>query len=92
MQARDGTIKLHGTEGFDGMRKAGRLAAEILDCHLDCVDHVWAANGGINTRHIDNGTNAKRFDVLRRGKIRQGACAQYARSNESRKNRFFKIH
>jgi methionyl aminopeptidase len=28
---RDGTIKLHGPEGFDGMRKAGRLAAEILD-------------------------------------------------------------
>jgi methionyl aminopeptidase len=28
---RDGTIKLHGPEGFDGMRKAGRLAAMILD-------------------------------------------------------------
>jgi len=28
---RDGTIKLHGPEGFEGMRKAGRLAAEILD-------------------------------------------------------------
>jgi methionyl aminopeptidase len=28
---RDGTIKLHGPEGFAGMRKAGRLAAEILD-------------------------------------------------------------
>ncbi|MGE8135086.1 type I methionyl aminopeptidase [Novosphingobium subterraneum] len=28
---RDGTIKLHGPAGFDGMRKAGRLAAEILD-------------------------------------------------------------
>src|SRR5690242_11359729 len=24
-------IKIHGTEGFDGMRKAGRLAAEVLD-------------------------------------------------------------
>ncbi|MGO8917606.1 MAG: type I methionyl aminopeptidase [Stellaceae bacterium] len=24
-------IKLHGAEGFDGMRKAGRLAAEVLD-------------------------------------------------------------
>ena len=30
-QLRDGTIKLHGPAGFDGMRKAGRLAAEILD-------------------------------------------------------------
>lgn len=28
---RDGTIKLHGPEGFEGMRRAGRLAADILD-------------------------------------------------------------
>lgn len=28
---RDGSIKLHGPEGYEGMRKAGRLAAEILD-------------------------------------------------------------
>ena len=28
---RDGTIKLHDEAGFAGMRKAGRLAAEILD-------------------------------------------------------------
>ena len=28
---RDGTIKLHGPEAFEGMRRAGRLAAEILD-------------------------------------------------------------
>jgi methionyl aminopeptidase len=28
---RDGTIKLHGPEAFEGMRKAGRLAAETLD-------------------------------------------------------------
>jgi methionyl aminopeptidase len=28
---RDGTIKLHGPEAFAAMRKAGRLAAEILD-------------------------------------------------------------
>jgi len=31
LQPRDGTIKLHGAAGFAGMRKAGRLAAEILD-------------------------------------------------------------
>ena len=30
-ESRDGVIKLHGPEGFAGMRKAGRLAAEILD-------------------------------------------------------------
>jgi len=28
---RDGTIKLHGPEGFAGMRKAGQVAAQILD-------------------------------------------------------------
>ncbi len=28
---RDGTIKLHGDDGFAGMRAAGRLAADILD-------------------------------------------------------------
>jgi methionyl aminopeptidase len=31
IQPRDGTIKLHGAAGFAGMRKAGLLAAEILD-------------------------------------------------------------
>ena len=29
--SRDGTIKLHGPEGFAGMRTAGRLSAEILE-------------------------------------------------------------
>ena len=29
-EARNGTIKLHGPDGFAGMRKAGRLAAEIV--------------------------------------------------------------
>ena len=28
---RTGQIKLHGSEGFEGMRKAGRIAAETLD-------------------------------------------------------------
>jgi methionyl aminopeptidase len=30
-QMRSGSIKLHGPEGFEGMRRAGRLAAETLD-------------------------------------------------------------
>ena len=30
-EARIGVIKLHGPDGFEGMRRAGRLAAEILD-------------------------------------------------------------
>ena len=43
-QARDGAIKLHGPEGFEGMRKAGRLGAEILDAagaeeQLECWSH-----------------------------------------------------
>ena len=35
--ARDGTIKLHGPEGFEGMRKAGRVAAEVLDALVEKV-------------------------------------------------------
>ncbi len=31
VEARNGVIKLHGAEGFAGMRAAGRFAAEILD-------------------------------------------------------------
>jgi methionyl aminopeptidase len=34
---RDGTIKLHGPEGFAGMRAAGKLAAEILDALTEMV-------------------------------------------------------
>ena len=45
---RDGTIKLHGPEGFEGMRRAGRLAAEILDA---LVDHV---RPGVTTGELDD--------------------------------------
>jgi methionyl aminopeptidase len=45
---RDGTIKLHGPEGFEGMRKAGRLAAEILDALAPVVVP------GITTGEIDD--------------------------------------
>ena len=44
---RDGTIKLHGPEGFEGMRKAGRLAAEILDAMAPLV------RPGMSTEEID---------------------------------------
>ena len=44
---RDGTIKLHGPEGFEGMRKAGRLAAEILDALPPLVQP------GVSTEHVD---------------------------------------
>ncbi len=45
---RDGTIKLHGPEAFEGMRKAGRLAAEILDAMVDIV------KPGVTTGEIDD--------------------------------------
>jgi len=45
---RDGTIKLHGPAGFDGMRKAGRLAAEILDALVPLV------RPGVTTAAIDD--------------------------------------
>ena len=44
---RDGTIKLHGPEGFEGMRRAGRLAAEILDAMVDEV------RPGVSTEELD---------------------------------------
>lgn len=45
---RDGTIKLHGPEGFEGMRRAGRLAAEILDAL------VPMAQPGVSTQELDD--------------------------------------
>jgi len=45
---RDGTIKLHGPEGFAGMRKAGRLAAEILDALVPMVQP------GVTTGELDD--------------------------------------
>jgi methionyl aminopeptidase len=48
VEARNGTIKLHGPEGFEGMRRAGRLAAEILDA---LVPHVQP---GVTTQALDD--------------------------------------
>ncbi|MEJ6009545.1 type I methionyl aminopeptidase [Novosphingobium aquae] len=45
---RDGTIKLHAPEHFEGMRKAGRLAAEILDEMAPFV------KPGVTTGEIDD--------------------------------------
>ena len=44
---RDGTIKLHGPAAFEGMRKAGRLAAEILDALVPFVQP------GVTTEELD---------------------------------------
>lgn len=53
---RDGTIKLHGPEGFEGMRKAGRLAAEILD------ELAGFVQPGVTTAQIDDLVRTMTFD------------------------------
>jgi methionyl aminopeptidase len=45
---RSGAIKLHGPEGFEGMRRAGRAAAQVLDA---LVPHVVP---GATTQAIDD--------------------------------------
>jgi methionyl aminopeptidase len=47
LEARNGVIKLHGPEAFEGMRRAGRLAAEILDA---LAPHVVP---GVTTQELD---------------------------------------
>ncbi|MBX7540006.1 type I methionyl aminopeptidase [Qipengyuania sphaerica] len=54
---RDGTIKLHGPEGFEGMRKAGRLAAEILDELTGMVEP------GVTTGQIDDKVREMTLDA-----------------------------
>ena len=56
---RDGTIKLHGEEGFEGMRKAGKLAAAILD------EMATLVQPGVTTGELD--------DVVRRMTLDGGA-------------------
>lgn len=45
--ARDGTVKIHGREAFEGMRRAGRLAAAALDAVTPLV------RPGVTTEAID---------------------------------------
>ena len=59
VEARNGVIKLHGPEGFEGMRRAGRLAGEILDA---IVPHVVP---GVTTQALD--------DRIREHMLREGA-------------------
>ncbi|MET0361883.1 MAG: type I methionyl aminopeptidase [Sphingobium sp.] len=55
---RTSAIKLHGPEAFEGMRKAGRLAAEIMDA---LVPHVVP---GVTTGELD--------DIVRRMTLHGG--------------------
>ena len=48
VEAKNGVIKLHGPEAFAGMRKAGRVAAEILDA---LAAHVVP---GVSTQELDD--------------------------------------
>lgn len=43
-----GSVKIHAAEDFEGMRKAGRLAAETLDLLTPLV------KPGVTTEHLDN--------------------------------------
>jgi methionyl aminopeptidase len=47
-QGREAKIKLHGPEGFKGMRKAGQLAAQALDM---LEEHV---KPGVTTQYLDD--------------------------------------
>jgi methionyl aminopeptidase len=59
VEARNGVIKLHGASAFEGMRRAGRLAAEILDALVPQVAP------GVTTDEID--------DIVREHMLRAGA-------------------
>lgn len=58
-EAKNGIIKLHGAEAFEGMRGAGRLAAEILDA---LAPHVVP---GVSTLDLD--------DIVRKMTLDAGA-------------------
>ncbi len=53
---RDGTIKLHGPEGFAGMHKAGRVAAEILD------ELAGMVAPGVTTATLDDAVRTMMLD------------------------------
>jgi len=57
VESRNGVIKLHGPEAFDGMARAGRLAAEILDA---LVPHVVP---GVSTEALDEIVHQMTLDV-----------------------------
>ncbi|MGH6993310.1 MAG: M24 family metallopeptidase, partial [Caulobacteraceae bacterium] len=65
-EVRTGRIKIHGQEGFEGMRAAGRLAAECLDLLTPLVQP------GVSTEDLDR---AAREFILDQGAL--PACLFY---------------
>ena len=59
-----GQIKIHGPAAFEGMRKAGRLAAECLDMLADEI------GPGVTTEHIDRAGLRIRHGPRRRARRR----------------------
>ena len=55
--SRDGRIKLHGEDGFAGMRKAGQVAASVLDMLAAEV------KPGVTTQHLDDLARTMIFDL-----------------------------
>ena len=55
--ARTSAIKLHGSAGFDGMRKAGRVTASVLDALNDLIVP------GTSTQAIDDFARRKIEDA-----------------------------
>ena len=80
VEAKNGIIKLHGPEGFAGMRKAGRLAAEVLDA---LVPHVVP---GVTTQALDDFVHRMMLDaggIPRRSAIAATPKAAASRSTMS---------
>ena len=57
LHARNGAIKLHGPEGFEGMRRAGFLSAQILDALVPLIVP------GITTEEIDDTVRQMTLDA-----------------------------
>jgi len=53
---RDGSIRIHGPEGFEGMRAAGQVSAKALDMLTEFVAP------GVTTQQIDDRVREFFFD------------------------------
>ena len=72
--SRSGAIKLHGPQGFEGMRRAGRAAAAVLDA---LVPHVLP---GVTTQAIDF---SRSFRIKSSGSFAYRGSASYLRQTST---------